>query len=188
MRTLPRIIGLAGKARSGKNTVAQHLARRFGYQEIAFADPLKAAAGEIFGLNDAQLYGADKERVDAFWGETPRAILQKLGTDCLRNGYASDVWVRALQRRISFVPEEVRSVVTDVRFPNEAVALRAWGGEIWQLVRLEGPGAQGGVEGHISENAMDDYPQLFHVTISASSGVAGLLALVDEALMAHYGV
>ena len=188
MRTLPRIIGLAGKARSGKNTVALHLARRFGYQEVAFADPLKEAARAIFGLSEEQVRGDLKELLDPFWGETPLAILQKLGTDCLRNGYASDVWVRALQRRISVVRGKVRFVVTDVRFPNEAVALRNWCGEIWQLVRLEGPGAQGGVEGHISENALDDYPQLFHVMISASSGVARWLALVDEALMSHYGV
>lgn len=153
-----RIIGLAGKARSGKDTVAGFLSEA-GFEKRAFADPLKAAAREIFSLTDSQLYGDQKERVDAFWGCTPREILQKLGTECLRKGYADDVWVRAMERfiqngREGFAFSSV--VISDVRFRNEADAIIKMGGEVWRIDRT-GAGATGGIAGHVSEHDLDGW-------------------------------
>lgn len=146
------IIGLGYKARSGKDTVAAALVERWGFKRYAFADPLKEACREIFKLNDEQLYGSAKEKVDEFWKDTPRRILQVVGTECLRKGYADDVWVRALERRIVNGPE--RCVVTDVRFPNEAEAIQEWGGIVLRVDR-PGAAASGGVAGHPSEMAMN---------------------------------
>lgn len=38
------IIGLAGRARSGKNTIGQYLEDRYGFEQLAFADKLKELA------------------------------------------------------------------------------------------------------------------------------------------------
>jgi hypothetical protein len=148
------LIGLGYAARSGKDTVASILASEFGFKRVAFADALKGACAEVFGLDDAQLHGKDKEVLDPFWNVTPREILQRVGTECFRNGYAQDVWIRALKRRIAVrLGGGLHTVVSDVRFPNEAQAILDWGGYP-VLVERPGAGATGGIEGHASETSL----------------------------------
>lgn len=128
------IIGLTGAARSGKDEAAKPLLER-GFRRIAFADPLKRACREIFGLTDQQLYGDLKDSVDQYWGVTPRHILQVVGTECLRDHFRADVWIKALCRTV----ETGDWVVTDVRFPDEAEAIRQLDGFIWRIERPDGP-------------------------------------------------
>lgn len=154
------IIGLGYKARSGKDTIADHLCKKFGFHRGAFAGALKDAAREIFGLSWEQLYGSEKEIVDPYWRDTPRKLLQMLGTECLRKGYSDDVWIRALRRHMLLVDEARRWtshwVITDVRFPNEAAAIKEWGGLLWRVDRPTS-GASGGVVAHPSETALDGF-------------------------------
>ena len=146
------IIGFNGPARAGKDTAARTLIYRYGFRRLAFADALKQAAKIIFGLTDAQVYGDDlKEVADPFWGASPRDIMQRLGTECLRQGYADDVWIKALFRQVE--PHE-NYVITDVRFPNEADEVKRWGGRV---IRIERPGALGETMVHASETAMRGY-------------------------------
>lgn len=174
------IIGLSGRAKSGKDTVAVMLGRH-GYHRRAFADPLKAAAQAIFGLNEVQVMSQEaKERVDEFWGLSPRQIMQRLGTECLRSGFRDDVWVRSLYRYILDNPQFRAWVVSDVRFPNEAEAIKSWGGRVW---RVERPGIEA-VSEHVSETAMDDYDRFDHVIVN-DGGLDDLEASVGHALAQH---
>ena len=78
------IIGLCGYAQSGKDTVANILVEKYGYQRIAFADPIRALLYEtnpmlkegyrVQGLVD--VYGWDKVKVDY---PEARRLLQELG-------------------------------------------------------------------------------------------------------------
>lgn len=166
------IIGLGFKARTGKGEVASWLVRRHGFIEVAFADALKRACVEIFGLTESQVYGDQKDRPDPFWNDTPRNILQKVGTECLRRGYRDDVWIKALEREIRdpASPETVDAdwVVSDCRFPNECEAIREWGGK---LVRIERPDAPSIATGqHASETALErwcgwDYQLINNLTL-----------------------
>lgn len=64
------IVGIAGKARSGKDTVAKYLIEEYGFKSISFATALKEGLGRrVFGLTDDQLYGDKKEVVDEFWNK-----------------------------------------------------------------------------------------------------------------------
>lgn len=148
------LVGLGYKARSGKDTVASHLVNHHGFQKIAFADALKDAARCIFSLTQEQMYGDDKERLDPFWQDTPRNILQKLGTECLRRGYRDDVWIKAAFRKMQQVGGD-RWVITDVRFPNEAYAVMKAGGYLVRVDRDEALRAQIGTTSHASETALD---------------------------------
>jgi hypothetical protein len=152
------IVGLGGKAGSGKNTAAAYLAD-LGYQTMAFADPLKEAAGAIFGFGAEQLDGDLKEIVDRRLQKSPRFVLQALGDAC--RGLWPEVFVAALRRRLR--PVDLPVVVTDVRFGNEAQSL-AYLGAI--LIRIDRPGAQAvnGIEGHHSETALDGW-QGWHATV-----------------------
>jgi hypothetical protein len=56
------IIGIAGRAGAGKDTVADILVREHGFVKIALADPLKRACKEFFNFTDEQLWGPSEER------------------------------------------------------------------------------------------------------------------------------
>lgn len=137
------IIGLGYLARSGKDTSALILQKKYGFKIIAFADPLKAACGEMYGLTEQQLYGDLKETPDTYWSGafgrpvTPRELLQLTGTEALRQNVHPDVHVLAVRRRILEHPE-ADWVISDMRFPNEAEAVKKWGG---YAIRVDRPGA-----------------------------------------------
>lgn len=141
--TLPRIIGIAGNSRHGKDTCADYLAARYGYSKYALADPLKSAAALLFGWTYADMEGASKDTVDPLFGLSPRQALQTLGTEfgqyTLMRLYPDfarttgrTLWVRRLLDRSS---DEPLVVVSDVRFPHEAEALRAEGAVVVLVTR-----------------------------------------------------
>jgi hypothetical protein len=86
-----------------------------------------------------------------------RQLLQKLGTEAMRNGLHNNVWVNALfadYKPIKLSQDDPSYwLVTDTRFPNEADAITERGGI---LLRIERPGTSTG--DHPSETALDDYP------------------------------
>lgn len=149
------LIGLAGYARAGKDTVAQILVSEFGYQQIAFADPLKAVLAGVnpplsscSRLSDSLEHGWEQAKAEP----EVRMMLQRLGM-AARSHIHPDVWVDALFHQIEQAMDNdgpSRWVISDVRFPNEAAAVRARGGRMWCVER---PGV-GPVNDHISESAL----------------------------------
>ncbi|MGF6349005.1 hypothetical protein [Variovorax sp. W2I14] len=80
---------------------------------------------------------------------SPRQILQWWGTE-YRRAQSPRYWTSQLIKRLADYRRdgETRFVVTDVRFDNEAHALRMAGAVLWQVIR---PGHDGALEGdHIS--------------------------------------
>jgi hypothetical protein len=76
--------------------------------------------------------------------------MQRLGTEVGREMFGDDFWVKAA---INAIPEGANVVFSDVRYPNEANAVRALGGKVWRVYR-DGIGP---ANGHTSENALGDY-------------------------------
>ena len=143
------IIGLIGLINSGKGTVGSMLIEQ-GFQYESFANSLKDATAGIFNWDRAMLEGdtsdsrAWRETIDEWWNErlkipdfTPRAALQILGTDILRNHFHADIWVLSMEARIKDAKQNV--VITDVRFPNEVRSIRELGGKIVRIKRGDDP-------------------------------------------------
>lgn len=176
----PLLIGLAGRARSGKDTVAAHLIARHGYSRLAFADGVRDVAYATDPIVSTFNGGYDRlsHYVDTYgWEgakELPevRGLLQRLGTDGVRTVIGPFTWVDLWGRKFRQSTGPV--VVTDVRFPNEAEMLRRLGGAIARVVR---PGPVPTHE-HTSESAMDDHQADTHLINDGS--VADLLAKVDR--------
>lgn len=121
------IIGIAGKKRSGKDTAAK-VFERLGFTHDSFAAPMKRCLESILGH---ELRDEDKEvPMDWLDGITPRKMLQTLGTEWGRCMVHSDLWVRSMMRRAPPM-----CVISDVRFENEAAAIRAAGGVIVHIYR-----------------------------------------------------
>jgi len=151
------IIGLCGLAGSGKDSVSAILSRRHGFAAISFAGPIYRAVSEITGLPPARLKDRDqKERPIPWIGKSPRELLQTLGTEWGRNMVREDIWVRIAMWRASEHEREGRHVaITDVRFANEAEAIRHAGGYVWRVER-PGAGLAGAAGGHSSELGIPD--------------------------------
>lgn len=148
--TVP-VIGLAGYMRSGKSTAAAHLVDVHGFVPVNFADALREALAVLdpivnpWGTRYSTVfdrYGYDEAK--SAYPEV-RRLLQVLGTEVGRNILGADVWVHAWRRRVVALGS-ASVVAADVRFPNEARAIRDAGGEVWWIDR---PGC--GPSGHASE-------------------------------------
>lgn len=57
-----RILGVAGQAGSGKDTVADKLCTDRGFTKVALADPIKRFGKRVFGFTDQQLWGPSAYR------------------------------------------------------------------------------------------------------------------------------
>lgn len=164
------LIGLVGKKRAGKDTFAERLIAEHGFVKVSFSAPVKEAALAvdpiIISAEDRTDWGAGpvrlSELVDNHGWEYAKSIpevrrfLQRLGTDAIR-AIDPDFWVRAGMNKIprdGFGHTRVPVVITDVRFANEARAIKEAGGI---LVRVERPGSDDG-DTHASEVELDTYP------------------------------
>ena len=149
------LIGLCGAAGSGKDSVARFLA---GYRQVAFADPLYECVSTITGIPVEKLKDrAVKEAVIPWTGKSPRQMLQTLGTEWGRGTVHDELWVRALFNRIAGdLACGLDTAITDVRFANEAVAIRERGGEVWRVVRPGVSCLSGEAASHASEAGIPD--------------------------------
>ena len=165
------IIGFCGPIGAGKTLAAHRLIQHHGFARVRFADPLKSMLRAL-GLSAMQTDGVDKETpCDLLGGRTPRHAMQTLGTEWGRQCIGPDLWVRAWAR----VVEQSRGVdivADDVRFENEAVAIRARGGVIVRVVR---PGAWPGPSAHASEKG----GFRADLTLKNDGDVAALATAVD---------
>lgn len=129
-----RMIGLVGYKQSGKDTMADYLVQQYGYQKLAFADPLKKVVHDLFHISDHH----PKEAIVEPWGFTLRQLYQKIGTDLFRNHFSQTFWVDLFDQRMDRISSTDRNhiVVADVRYQNEADCIRKWGGSIIYIDRF----------------------------------------------------
>jgi hypothetical protein len=143
------IVGFTGFISSGKDTAADYLCNMHGFRRDSFANSLKDAVANVFGWDRILLEGRTKEarewreQKDEWWSErlgkdiTPRWILQYWGTEVCRQGFHDDIWIASLEHRLLKTKDDV--VISDVRFPNELLAIKRAGGKVIRIVRGEDP-------------------------------------------------
>lgn len=167
------LIGLSGKAGSGKDTVFERIrevAIEMGYPEperIAFADPLKESVCNLLKINRDQV---------EYYKNSPggghltilgqpmsmREFLQRYGTESHRDVFGEDFWVEA-SLPYGFVHSGKIVVVTDVRFPNERDRISTVGGETFVVI---------GAEEIVVGDVTGDH--------SSESGVSGVMRVIDN--------
>lgn len=173
-----------------------------GWEIRKFAGKLKDIASHLTGIDveDFEDQEFKKTKLGPEWNyqidefNTPtkmtvRDFLQKLGTDALRDGLHPNVWVNALMA--DYRPEESwlntslgekpdvvypNWIITDVRFPNEAQAIKDKGGVI---IRVDRPGVSP-INAHPSEIGLDSWN--FDYRIANVSDVFALKQTVEQIL------
>jgi len=175
------ILGIAGKARCGKDTVASFIEKDYGFYPIAFADNVKTVCKMIFGATDEQLYGEEKEKIDKRYGISPRQMMQGVG-QAIRNFYP-DAWINAFLLRIKGWEDEY-VCVTDIRFVNEFNAIKAHGGKIIKVTR----NIEGTKSVDISEKDLDNIPDDKFDAIINNSGTLEDLRMDVRIAMNELGI
>ena len=168
-------VGVAGPAGSGKDTLCaffDHWMFRqdtqclmsvscptMYFRKLAFADALKRGCAEFFGIPLRNYYDSDKkEEIHPFWGTSPRRQAQLVGTECMRNGYADDIWYKRVEWEMikdldlnvadsllykinqktskaeSDINYHIFFFISDVRFQNEADWVHSLGGMIFHIM------------------------------------------------------
>jgi hypothetical protein len=184
------LIGINGKINSGKDTVGliiQYLTDELNkanpkeftewvdggfhasdWKIKKFAGKLKEIASILTGATLEQLENQEfkKLQIGPDWGMTYRELLQKLGTEAMRNGLHENVWVNALMADYGkyinqatgeqvliddylyykngldskaeiVTKQEPNWCITDMRFPNEMDAVKVRGGITIRVNRIK---------------------------------------------------
>lgn len=136
------IIGLHGFKGSGKSEVAKFLKDECGFTVVKMASPLKNMLRTLYeqcGLLESsierKIEGNLKESPCHFLnGKTPRHAMQTLGTEWGRDCISEDFWV---DRWKDAATQFENVVADDLRFDNEAQAIKDLGGIIIHIKRHE---------------------------------------------------
>lgn len=172
-----QIIGFTGLKGSGKSEAAKHLIS-LGFKRGKFAGALKEMIRTLLryrgcgeGLIERCVEGDLKEvPCAALNGRTPRHAMQTLGTEWGRMCVADGIWV---DTEMDFTRALPRLVFDDVRFPNEAEAIRRERGIV---VRIERPGIVSGLHSSEGQDLRED------VSILNDGTLAALQFQVDQIL------
>ena len=142
------IIGITGKARSGKTSVANFLKQHIKRQckIIAFADSLKDEVARACGVTTQHI----ELHKDVF-----RPMLQWWGTDYKRNNVSKDYWIQKVGEKILCETDNTCIIIPDVRFKNELEWVDQFDtGYTVKVVRSHGPTIP--QSQHISETELAD--------------------------------
>jgi hypothetical protein len=181
-----KIVGLSGKAGSGKDYIAREVLQPLGFSPVALADQLKTTAIGRGLASYNEVYHTKPPHV--------RETLQQLGTELGRNVYGEDVWVRSLSAWMQIFYERWgidRFVITDVRFPNEIKFLHTLGAVVYRIqapARADNNGLSPELRTHISEIALDREHDLFDGFVPNDPGDGELMPTVVKILLRSHGM
>lgn len=195
------IIGFGHRARQGKDTVVEHLVKKYAerklvVQRYSFAEALKV---EVFDWLQATAFieftydgiivpnrilpggfyinrnysRSEKVAYIEAHKVVLRPLLQKWGTD-FRRSQDKNYWVEKLRAQIA-ADNPHAALISDMRFENEAEICD-------ETVRVERVGyveTDPSIGQHISETAMNSYPY-DHVLEAEDGNLAGLLYKAEE--------
>lgn len=211
---IPLVIGISGKIGSGKDTLAGIIAKNMqlvrsvrGHTKTEiykkfFAYKLKCVVELLTGITmtmvdeitySEPVFDYTQEQKNIYLPEydmTLGTMLQKVGTDAIRNNIHLDSWILALFTDIQHTNNNDVWLITDVRFKNEAESVKKHNG---YLIRIDGDPMDVRKNStrdlnHISETDLDDYDK-FDFTISNDGTLEDLekeVITILHAIFGHY--
>lgn len=148
-----KIFLLAGKARTGKDTVAGAIIDYYEKKgkkvvRLGFSDYIKGYAMKISGWN-----GQDETK--------PRDLLQTIGTDIVREKINKDFFINRLCEDITVYKYFFDVIViSGARFPNELDIPKSKFDNV-TIIKMERPGFESNLtekqKKHITEHALENY-------------------------------
>ena len=176
-------VGISGRARTGKNTLAQMIVDNLdthpkNYKIVAVADPIKNMILHMVPNADAEcLWGQSELRATPLPGNlvdidgkslTYRRALMDIGS--LGRQYNPDIWLNALVQDAKKNDNLEAYIVADLRFPNEINYLKDHNFFMVRIKRADIPDIN-----DVSETAQLEIPDdFFHHTIENNGSLSDL--------------
>jgi hypothetical protein len=201
---LPSLIGITGRVNAGKDTLAAHLVQEYGYNHIAFSDPLYRLLEQLDPWIDTTEFYAKVSYKEWVELDTPkpqrfsrlleifgwdrlkrlssevRKYLQLLGTEGGRELHGYDCWIKIAEDKIDRYPGKY--VITGLRFDNEFSFVKRNRGEIWLVKSVREVPAD---PNHASE-AIIDYEPYADMIIRNDGSVPDFHQSIDSILTAFF--
>ncbi len=145
MVKLFRVIGVCGRRRSGKDTLAGILHDLYGYENVKISSDLKNALKILFGFDNEQIEGNLKDVVDERWGVSPRQAMQFIGTEVMQYkirellpNMGRKFWIKGfINKHIDGRLDDRLLVITDIRFLHEYDELKRYLHNDLLMLRVE---------------------------------------------------
>lgn len=168
---MPIVIGIAGKKRHGKNTVANILREQLNhieglqFHEFSFAYELKLEVAYALAPNSVTEREEHLNRMNHDdYKEFYRPILQWWGTE-FRRSQDEAYWVKKIDQKIQACPKNSVAAITDVRFPDEARYVLDQDGFLYRVFRESVKHN----DQHASEIALDNWIDWTDVVLNNGS-------------------
>ncbi len=134
----PKLIGILGRSRMGKDTVAQIVCDMIGHENTTIhrlSKTLKQAVCVLYGFTHEDVEGPNKEVVDPRYGVTPRCAIQGL-CDFLMQRHGCDFFSKQVFHMYdtgAFADKHV--ILPDIRYEHDLAEIRRRGGVILKITR-----------------------------------------------------
>lgn len=137
----PSIIGLLGRSRSGKDTVAsiiQSLYPSQKYSIVRLSTPIKEASRHLFAFEEDQIEGHRKEVIDERWGITPRQVFQTITADTMKY-MGTSFFTKLLYDKYDkgFFGKYI--IIPDIRYEHDIAEILNRGGVVFKIERTQLP-------------------------------------------------
>lgn len=174
------VVGVCGRRRAGKDTVAEILNELYGYENVKISNDLKDALKILFGFNHEQIEGNLKDVVDERWGVSPRQAMQFIGTEVMQ--YKITELLPHMGRKFwikGFINKHIAGeglgtlgtrllVITDIRFVHEYEELKKYLDNDLLMLRVDRNLPSSHVDEHSSEQEYMRIP-VHHTIINNGS-------------------
>jgi dephospho-CoA kinase len=170
MTSLPPIIGLLGRSRRGKDTIAEYIIKKYPvYKNIKLAKPIKDAARSLYDFTYEQVEGAEKEIIDRRWNITPRDALVFITTSFM-NKMGTDFFTRRLFDNLAI---DDKVIISDLRYQNDIEEIKKRNGIVIKVLRDIEPN-------HNWESHIDNFTDNINYTINNNGSLKDLYNQIDQ--------
>lgn len=159
------LIGLHGISRSGKDSVASILVRKYGFRQIALANAIRSLLLKLDPLLEDD--SGNVHSMQGLWHDSykdwdiVKAVSRESVEYMIRLGQGArdiigeDVWLSAAFPGMMYFHSDGNVVVSDVRQPNEVEFIQRKGGELWYIERPSLGTESRGMDGLLKEVTFD---------------------------------
>jgi dephospho-CoA kinase len=124
----PKIIGLIGRSRVGKDTVAESIMQKCPEYELRrLSEPLKKAINVLYDFDSNQLETNLKEEIDERFNKTPRECIVSL-TEYMMGYMGTEFFTKRL-----YYSAYEYIIIPDVRYEHDIVEIHRRGGIIIKI-------------------------------------------------------
>lgn len=194
----PLLIGLHGKPRVGKDTLANHLIAQHKLLRFGPSVPVKDTTAAMFDipreyLDDDKM----KDEMDPFWGMTYRQMAQKVGKESSRDVFGDDIWLRHVEKKLKEIetnpyslkdlnihqPKRYNGIIlADIRYANEIEWVKKHGGDVIFVLRDNAPKSSD--TGHVVDAGLPT--DLADILVYNNGTIEELYANFDRLFKVYY--